>query len=83
MPSLKQLEFGFHTVAASLWDASRFAQRNGYKARDLETKARQLLCSLGAKRIATELRIELEFPSQKAIRRRCLVAAPLGSVAYC
>ena len=58
MPSLRQLEFAFRTVAASLWDASRFAQRSGYKASDLETKARQLLRSLGAKRIATELRIE-------------------------
>jgi len=58
MPSLRQLEFTFQAVAASLWDASRFAQRSGYKASDLETKARQLLCSLGAKRIATELRVE-------------------------
>src|SRR5512133_1417815 len=58
MPSLRQLEFAFRTVAASLWDASRFAQRSGYKASGLETKARQLLRSLGAKRIATELRIE-------------------------
>ena len=46
------------TVAASLWDASRFAQRSGYKARDLEEAARELLRSLGAKRIATELRVE-------------------------
>jgi SprT protein len=58
MPSLRQLEFAFQTVAASLWDAPRFAQLNGYKVRDLETKARQLLCSLGAKRIATVLRVE-------------------------
>ena len=58
MPSLRQLEFAFQTVAASLWDAPRFAQRNGYKVRDLEIKARQLLCSLGAKRIATGLRVE-------------------------
>jgi SprT protein len=83
MPSLRQLEFAFETVAASLWDASRFAQRSGYKvveqalrlpahetateavalqlrgrAVDLETKARHLLCSLGAKRIARELRVE-------------------------
>src|SRR6266540_2165562 len=58
MPSLRQLEFAFQAVAASLWDASRFAQRSGYKASDLETKARELLCSLGAKRIATELRVE-------------------------
>jgi SprT protein len=58
MPSLRQLEFTFQPVAASLWDAPRFAQQNGYKVRDLETKARQLLCSLGAKRIATQLRVE-------------------------
>ena len=58
MPSLRQLEFAFQTVAASLWDASRFAQRSGYETSDLEAKARQLLRSLGAKRIATELRVE-------------------------
>src|SRR4029077_2462894 len=58
MPSVRQLEFAFRTVAASLWDASRFPQRSGYKASDLEAKARQLLDSLGAKRIATELRVE-------------------------
>jgi len=58
MPSLRQLEFAFRTVAVSLWDASRFVQRSGYKASDLERKARQLLCSLGAHRIATELRVE-------------------------
>ena len=58
MPSLRQLEFAFQTVAASLWDASRFAQRSGYKTSDLETKARQLLRSLGAGRIATDLRVE-------------------------
>ena len=46
------------TVAASLWDASRFAQRSGYNASDLEATARQLLRSLGAKRIATALRVE-------------------------
>jgi hypothetical protein len=50
MPSLRQLEFTFQTVAASLLDAPRFAQRSGYKASDLEAEARQLLCSLGAKR---------------------------------
>src|SRR5215831_4721902 len=58
MPSLRQLEFAFQTVAASLCDAPRFAQRSGYKASDLETEARQLLRSLGANRIATELRVE-------------------------
>jgi predicted SprT family Zn-dependent metalloprotease len=58
MPSLRQLEFAFQTVAASLWDASRFAQRSGYKASDLQTEARRLLRSLGAKRIAAKLRVE-------------------------
>ena len=58
MPSLRQLEFAFQTVAASLWHAPRFAQQSGYKASALEAKARQLLCSLGAKRIATELRVD-------------------------
>jgi len=83
MPSLRQLEFAFETVAASLWEASRFPQRSDYKVvgqalrvptrqiateavalmlrgRDtaLETEARELLCSLGAKRIATELCVE-------------------------
>ena len=58
MPSLRQLEFAFQTVAASRSDASGFAQRSGYKASDLETEARQLLRSLGAERIAKELRVE-------------------------
>jgi SprT protein len=58
MPSLRQLEFAFQTVAASLWDTSRFAQRSGCKASDLETEVRELLRSVGAKRIATELRVE-------------------------
>ena len=58
MPSLRQLEFAFRNVAASLWDASRFVQQSGYKVSDLERKARHLLCSLGAKRIATDLRVE-------------------------
>jgi len=58
-----------HTVAASLWDASRFAQRSGYKASDLEATARQLLCSLGAKRITTELRVEWNSRLQTAAGR--------------
>ena len=57
------------TVAASLWDAPRFAQRSGYKASTLETTARQLLCSLGAKRIATELRVEWNPRLQTAAGR--------------
>jgi predicted SprT family Zn-dependent metalloprotease len=57
------------TVDASLWDASRFAQRSGYKASDLEATARQLLCSLGAKRITTELRVEWNPRLQTAAGR--------------
>src|SRR5215510_14817154 len=58
MPSLRQLEFAFQTVAASLWDASRFALRSGYRDVDLQAKAQRLLRSLGANRIAKELRVE-------------------------
>jgi SprT protein len=58
MPLLRQLEFAFRTVAASLWDASRFAERSDYRHADLEAKARELLASLGAARIAGELRVE-------------------------
>ncbi|PYJ21051.1 MAG: hypothetical protein DME71_01160 [Verrucomicrobia bacterium] len=58
MPLLRQLEFAFHTVAVSLSDAPRFAQRSGYRTVDLETKARELLRSLGAAPMANELRVE-------------------------
>ncbi|HEY5992262.1 MAG TPA: SprT-like domain-containing protein [Candidatus Udaeobacter sp.] len=58
MPLLRQLEFAFETVAASLWDASRFAQRSGYRNIDLQQTARQLLRANGAARIAAELRVE-------------------------
>ena len=58
MPLLRQLEFAFRTVVASLRDAPRFAERSGYKDADLETNARELLRSLGATRIANELRVE-------------------------
>jgi SprT protein len=77
MPSLRQLEFAFQTVAASLWDASGVAivgqplrLPSGGSAgeapalqseqRDLalELQARELLRSLGANRIATELRVD-------------------------
>jgi predicted SprT family Zn-dependent metalloprotease len=58
MPLLRQLEFAFRTVAASLWDASRLAERSDYRHADLEAKARELLTSLGAARIAGELRVE-------------------------
>ena len=58
MPLLRQLEFAFHTLAVSLSDAPRFAQRSGYRTVDLETKARELLRSLGAAPMANELRVE-------------------------
>ncbi|PYL44067.1 MAG: hypothetical protein DMF42_02220 [Verrucomicrobia bacterium] len=58
MPLLRQLEFAFQTVAMSLSDAPRFAQRSGYRTVDLETKARELLRSLGAAPMANELRVE-------------------------
>ena len=67
--SFSQLELAFQTVATSLCDASRFAQRSGYKTSDLEEEARQLLCSLGAKRIATELRVEWNSRLQTAAGR--------------
>ncbi len=57
MPLLRQLKFAFDTVAASLWDASRFAQRSGYRNIDLQQTARELLRANGAARIA-ELRVE-------------------------
>jgi SprT protein len=78
MPSLRQLEFAFRTVASSLWDASRFVQQSGYKASDLERKARQLLCSLGAQRIATEFRVEwnsrLKTAAGRADHRQKLIS---------
>src|SRR4029453_2237187 len=58
MPCRRELGLAFRTVAPPLWDASRFAQRSGYKSSDLEAAARDLLRSLGAERIATELRVE-------------------------
>src|SRR5437762_7155807 len=78
MPSLRQLEFAFQTVAASLWHAPRFAQQSAYKASVLEAKARQLLHSLGAKRIATELRVEwnarLKTAAGRADHRQKLIS---------
>jgi SprT protein len=58
MPLLRQLKFAFDTVAASLWDASRFAQRSGYRNIDLQQTARELLRANDAPRIAAELRVE-------------------------
>ena len=58
MPLLRQLEFAFRTVAASLWDASRFAEQSGYRDIDLQQTARELMRANGAARIAAELRVE-------------------------
>jgi len=86
MPLLRQLEFAFQAVAASLWDASRFSQRNDYRASDLERKASQLLCSLGAKRIATELRVEwnsrLKTAAGRADHRQKLISLNPRLVEY-
>src|SRR5438445_1951475 len=57
MPLLRQLKFACDTVATSLWDASRFAQRSGYRNIDLQQTARELLRANGAARIA-EVRVE-------------------------
>ena len=58
MPLLRQLEFAFRTVAASLWDASRFAEPSGYRDIDVQQTARELMRANGAARIAAELRVE-------------------------
>jgi SprT protein len=70
MPSLRQLQFAFGSAAvAGIVDPGRLSARQhagvnapGYNLPsrdvDLETKARELLRSLGANRLATELRVE-------------------------
>jgi len=68
MPLLRQLEFAFQTVTASLRDAPRFApaftqlrcgkQQAGYSDVDLERTARELSRANGANRIAAQLRVE-------------------------
>ena len=61
MPLFRQLELGFGkptAVAASLWDASRFAERSGYGDADLEQRARELLRANGAASIANKTRVE-------------------------
>jgi SprT protein len=59
MPLLRQLEFAFHTAAvAGVADPAAGINARGYNALELEIKARDLLCSLGAKRIARALRVE-------------------------
>jgi SprT protein len=80
MPSLRQLEFGFQTTDSlasflSLRERRTTTSRGeghviaSSRAVDLETEARQLLCSLGAKGIATELRVEWNSRLQTAAGR--------------
>jgi SprT protein len=80
MPSLRQLEFAFQTTDL-LTSILSLRERRTTKspgegdviasncAVDLETEARELLRSLGAKRIATELRVEWNPRLQTAAGR--------------
>jgi len=80
MPSLRQLEFAFQTTDP-LTSILSLRERRTTKspgegdviasncAVDLETEARELLCSLGAKRIATELRVDWNPRLQTAAGR--------------
>ena len=74
MPSLRQLEFAFGLVGPRpCGDATaRFAQRSGYRDGDLRAKARQLLLSLGAKRIADQTSRGMELPPENRSRPRGL-----------
>ncbi len=79
MPSLRQLEFSFQSTD-SLTSILSLRERRTTKSPGegplvalsgdhLEAKARQLLCSLGAKRIASELRVEWNPRLQTAAGR--------------
>lgn len=80
MPLLRQLEFVFQSTDP-LTSILSLRERRTTKSPgeghliasgrdvDLETKARQLLCSLGAKRITTELRVEWNYRLQTAAGR--------------
>jgi SprT protein len=87
MPLLRQLEFTFgKSVVAGIGDPDGLkgsihvagVTDPGYNAFDLETKARDLLCSLGAARIATELCVEwnscLKTTAGRADYRRKLIS---------
>ncbi|MFN2542271.1 MAG: SprT-like domain-containing protein [Chthoniobacterales bacterium] len=63
MPLLRQLEFAFRTSpipfsAAGVGNPGAAVSDRAYNARDLQLKARELLRSLGATRLARELRVE-------------------------
>ena len=80
MPSFRQLEFAFQTTDP-LTSILSLRERRTTKspgesdviasncAVDLETEARERLCSLGAKRIATQLRVEWNSRLQTAAGR--------------
>ena len=80
MPSLRQLEFAFQ-ITDPLTSILSLRERRTAKSPgeghliassrdvDLEAKAGKLLCSLGAKRIATELRVEWNSRLQTAAGR--------------
>jgi predicted SprT family Zn-dependent metalloprotease len=65
-------------VAASLVEVPRFAQRSDYRTSALETTARELLRSLGANRIAAQIRVEwnprLETAAGRADFRQKLIS---------
>lgn len=75
MPLLRQLEFAFQTITAPQWHATRrsnpdrLAQQNGHRNDDVQIKASELLHSLGAGRIAKELRVEWNSHLQTAAGR--------------
>jgi len=87
MPLLRQLEFAFgKSAVAGIGDPGGLNESihlagvtdPGYNAFDLETKARGLLRSLGAARIANELRVEwnsrLKTAAGRADYRRKLIS---------
>jgi len=99
MPSLRQLEFAFRStdIAVGPPGASpgeliiepagkMFARYTVETAVLLQTKGRQLLCSLGAKRIATELRVEwnsrLKTAAGRADYRQKLISLNLKLVEH-
>ena len=78
MPSLRQLEFGFRsTDMLSVGSPGELINQTAGKmpvSHTAETAAllqtaRELLCSLGAKRIATDLRVEWNFRLKTAAGR--------------
>jgi SprT protein len=80
MPLLRQLEFAFQTTDPLTSILSLSERRTtkspgeghviaSSRAVDLEAEARELLCSLGAKRIATKLRVEWNSRLQTAAGR--------------